>query len=313
MNQQNKYSEYKNRYSELNKINNRMIGGGNDGNKFKIVIDEPKLKYLKYHGKNIIHLINTVDNEILNENSEFMIGSISKIFTGMVIIILNDLKMLNINDNVAKYIKPNDNNSFENVTINKLLNHMGGILWYLEHTDIPNKYKMVNTSTEALNIFMEKPLCVGEVGVKKYSSMGFIILGAIIEKVTGLSYMEALEEYILIPCKMTNTNIGEPNTTMYHNNISIDESKIKGNKLEKYMVNAGGGLYSTINDLIRFAKNIPKILNPSQIKRCYGYHEKNIISHTGGICGGLSNFKVEYTNKWKIKNILIELETWTHF
>jgi hypothetical protein len=68
---------------------------------------------------------------------------------------------------------------------------------------------------------------------------------------------------------MTNTDIGEPNTTMYNNNASIENSKIKEDKMEKYMVNAGGGLYSSINDMINFAKYIPKILTPSQIKRCY--------------------------------------------
>jgi hypothetical protein len=315
MNYQNKYLKYKNKYLELKSINNNsntnMIGG--DKNNFKIITDKPKLKYLKYNGKNIIHTINTIDNEILNENSEFMIGSITKVFTGILIIILNDKNMLNINDNIDKYIKPNKNNKFENITINNLLNHTGGIIWYLTYNDIPNKYKIVNTSTEALEIFMEKPLCVSEIGIKKYSSMGFIILGAIIEKVTGLSYIEALKKYILVPCKMTNTDIGEPNTTMYNNNASIENSKIKEDKMEKYMVNAGGGLYSSINDMINFAKYIPKILTPSQIKRCYGYYEKNIISHGGSIYGGKANFKVEYTNKWYIKSILIELETWTNF
>ena len=267
-----KYIKYKTKYLELknNNINN-MIGGGD---KFKIIIDEPTVKYVKYNGKNTIHTTNTIDNEILNEKSEFMIGSITKLFTGMMIIILNDKKMLSVNDNINKYIEPNKNNKFENVTINDVVNHKGGIIWYLTYGEIPGKYKIVNSSTEALKIFMEKPLCVGEIGVMKYSSMGFIILGAIIEKVTGLSYMESLKKYILHPCKMFNTDIGEPDTTMYNNKISIGDSKIKEEKMEKYMVNAGGGLYSCIFDMVNFAKYIPKILTPSQIKRCYHYYEK---------------------------------------
>jgi CubicO group peptidase (beta-lactamase class C family) len=266
MNYKNKYLKYKTKYLELKNINhinnnnNNMIGGGK--NKFKIITDKPKLKYVKYYGKNTIHTTNTIDNEILNECSEFMIGSITKLFTGMMIVILSSEKMLNPNDNVNKYIKPNANNKFENVTINNLLNHTGGIIWYLTWSDIPNKYFQVNTSTEALEIFMEKPLCTGDIGVKKYSSMGYIILGAIIEKVTRLSYMQALKKYIFDPCKMTNTNIAEPNTTMYNNGIPMENSKIKEQQMEKYMVNAGGGLYSCIADMVNFAIHIPKILTP---------------------------------------------------
>ena len=102
MNYQNKYIKYKNKYLKLKSINNNsntnMIGG--DKNNFKIITDKPKLKYLKYNGKNNIHTINTIDNEILNENSEFMIRSITKVFTGILIIILNDKNILNINDNI---------------------------------------------------------------------------------------------------------------------------------------------------------------------------------------------------------------------
>ena len=65
--------------------------------------------------------------------------------------------------------------------------------------------------------------------------------------------------------------------------------------------------------MINFAKYIPKILTPSEIKRCYGYHEKNIISHGGFIYGGDAYFRVEYTNEWKVKNILIELKTCTDY
>ena len=310
---EDKYIKYKTKYLELKNNNTLIQTGGGGGNKFKIIIDEPTVKYVKYNGKNTIHTTNTVDDEILNEKSEFMIGSITKLFTGMMIIILNDKKMLSVNDNINKYIEPNKNNKFENVTINDVVNHKGGIIHYLTYSEIPGKYKIVNSSIEALKIFMKKPLCVGEIGVKKYSSIGFIILGAIIEKVTGLSYMEALQKYILQPCKMFNTDIGEPNITIYNNKISIGDSKIKEEKMEKYMVNAGGGLYSCISDMVNFAKYIPKILTPLQIKRCYSYSERNTIDHDGGIYGGRSFFKVEYTDKWKIKKIIIELETCTNY
>lgn len=280
-------------------------------NNYKIKIDKPKVKYAKYNGDNIIHTLNTIDKDKINEKSEFMIGSITKLFTGILIVILNDKKLLNIKDNVTKYIKPNKLNKFKNVTIEHLINHTGGIIWYLTYNDIPNKYQFINTATEALDIFIQHELCTGIVGEKKYSSMGYIILGAIIEKATGLSYTDALKKYILKPCNMLNTDIGEPNTTMYNMSLPMEKNNKEIN-MEKYMVNAGGGLYSCIKDLDNFAKNLPKILTPTQIKKCYGFKD-NTLSHGGFIYGGSANFKVEYTSKFTIKNINIELSTWTNY
>ena len=319
----NNYKENKLNYLYLkNNIIREMIGGTIDKeiyfirqtggkNKFKFMVDKPKLKYVKYDEKNIIHMINTVDNEKLDEYSEFMIGSVTKVFTGIMMIILNDKKILNLDDNITKYIKPNKNNKFDNITIKHLINHTGGIIWYLTYKDIPSKYRAVKSSTEALRIFMDKPLCTEKLGVKKYSSMGYIMLGAIIEKVTNLTYTEALKQYILHPCKMHNTDIGEPNITAYNNNISMDNSK-KEEQVEKYMVNSAGGLYSCIADMANFAKYIPKILTKSQIKRCYAYYDdKNTIEHGGFIYGGDAKFMVEYTDKFKIKNVSISLSTCT--
>ena len=99
-----------------------------------------------------------------------------------------------------------------------------------------------------------------------------------------------------------------------NNGIPMENSKIKEQQMEKYMVNAGGGLYSCIADMVNFAIHIPKILTPEQIKKCYGFYpETNVITHGGFIYGGKANFKVEYTGKWKVKNISIELETWTNY
>ena len=86
-----KYLKYKNKYVKLKNTvcDDIMVGG----TKFKIIKNSPKLKYVKYTGNNNIHIINTIDNDEINEFSEFMIGSITKLFTGMLIIILNDKKI----------------------------------------------------------------------------------------------------------------------------------------------------------------------------------------------------------------------------
>jgi hypothetical protein len=109
---------------------------------------------------------------------------------------------------------------------------------------------------------------------------------------------------------MTNTSIGKSNILLY---TSREKKLSKDEKLEKYMVNTGGGLYSCINDLIKFAKYIPKLVDICELTKLYFYSHNNdnvhSISHSGGIYGGTSNFDVDYTNLWKIKEIYIKLNT----
>lgn len=283
-----------------------MFGGG----KFKIIHDVPKYKYVHYDGDgkdNKLHTANNIDNDILNENSEFMIGSVTKIFTGLLISILDSLGLLSYDDQIDKYIDFNKLNDFSDITIDDVLHHNAGFIKWITHNEV--KFKKIDTSFDALKIFMQKKLIIHKKGKKKYSSIGFVVLGAIIEKITKMSYIGAVKKYILIPCKMTNTGFGDPNIIIYKKEAKILS---KNEYLERYMINAGGGLYSTVNDLIKFATNIPNLLTPNQINKCYGYDNENgihTVGHIGRVCGGLTIFKVVYTQKWKIKNITIEFNT----
>ena len=95
--------KYKTKYLKL-KNNNLIQTGG--GNKFKIIIDEPTLKYVKYNGKNTIHTTNTMDDEILNEKSEFMI--FDEILNKYVISFVIKLTFINITNNIH-YIRSKSN------------------------------------------------------------------------------------------------------------------------------------------------------------------------------------------------------------
>lgn len=57
--------------------------------KFKIVKDEPKVKYVKYYGEKNLHVLSTIDDDEINVFSEFLIGSITKIFTDYIYFIIS--------------------------------------------------------------------------------------------------------------------------------------------------------------------------------------------------------------------------------
>jgi CubicO group peptidase (beta-lactamase class C family) len=161
---------------------------------------------------------------------------------------------------------------------------------------------------------MKHPLTTGQIGKRVYSSIGFVMLGAIIESITGTSYIDALRKYILRPCKMNHTDIGNANITIYNNDEDIEQCKQKDISMEKHMVNAGG-IYSCIHDTVRFAKCIPKLLLYEQLCTTYAFKD-NVLSHGGFIYGGSANFKATYTNnkkKFKLKRIIVELTTCTQY
>ena len=109
--------KYKTKYLELKNIDvNNQIGG-------------QYIKKILYENDNFLAQ-NNIDSDILGMDSTFLIGSITKIFTVYVILILHQKYLLNINDNVIKYIETknkNNNVTFEKITILDLINHTSGL------------------------------------------------------------------------------------------------------------------------------------------------------------------------------------------
>lgn len=274
----------------------------------KIIKD--KVKYVKYKNKKL-YVLNTIDKEKLNEYSEFMIGSVTKIFTIFLLLILQQKKLLNINDQVNKYVKSNRKNDFSKITILDLMNHQSGMIRGPD--DSLKIYKAQNV-TEVTELFIKKKLFIHNKHTYNYSNYGFLLLGRIIESVTNMSYLKAYQKYLFIPLKLNNTGIGNTNIKLYN----FDKKKLTNKEyFERYMAATAGGLYSCISDLITFFKKGIKLLNNKsikQLKSLYIYSNKinniNNIRHNGLIWGGYCEVSIAYDKKWKVKDdILISFET----
>lgn len=256
-----------------------------------------KIKTIKYENKKL-YIFNNIDDDKLNKNSEFMIGSISKVFTIYILLILNQKNIINIYGKVDNY----------DFTIFDLINHMTG-LKSMPSKIQPNKYK---TASDAYNTFKNEELLINKKNEYKYSNIAYILLGHIIEKYTNKSYLKIFRKYIFKPLKMNHTNVGKTNIKLYMKDC---KKLTKEQYLERYFASTGGGFYSCIYDLIIFAKNIHKLLNEKSLnilKTLYIYKyidTKHYIQHDGYIPGGGSVYKVEYDENWKTTNIYIKFET----
>jgi len=284
-----------------------------------------KSKIIQYRDKKL-YVLNNIDNEKLNEYSTFTLASITKLFTFFTILLLQQDKLLDVNDKVNKYIKHED---FDKITILDLLYHKAGLIntFNLElfiKIFLENKNLNFN-ATNVLKYFINDKLIVTQIGIYSYSNIGYIILGVIMEKITNLSYFELFTKYILKPLKMKNTNIDYTNIILYNNDELLAKEIIICNSYGA----SGGFLNSCCKDLIKFSKNIFKLINKNSfniIKNAsnifYSFDNKFIITHEGNMCGIDSKLEITYKKKIKknnnrssfiCKNIFIKLSTNTTY
>jgi CubicO group peptidase (beta-lactamase class C family) len=157
----------------------------------------------------------------------FDIASLTKVIgTTTSVMLLADRRQINIEDRVCKYIKAFNTPDKKEITIRNLLTHTAGLYeWY-------PLYYLASDKKECFKIIGELPLQfpVGE--QRRYSDLGFVLLGEIIEIVSGLPLEQFMKKNIFQPLGMKNTD--------FNPLISFSSAKIAstsaGNPYEKRMV-----------------------------------------------------------------------------
>lgn len=177
--------------------------------------------------------------------TRFRIPDITKEFTAMAVLILQTQGKLNVKDLMCKFIADCPA-AWKDITIHQLLTHSSGmpdfssIDYYLR--------KPPSTSAELIADIKDKPLTIQPGSGFKYSNTAYGILGAIIEKASGMKYSEFLQKSIFTPLKMLNT--GEVTKTTpgmalgYQYTFSVTPYEY----YDQFLV-ASDGLYSTVEDL----------------------------------------------------------------
>jgi CubicO group peptidase (beta-lactamase class C family) len=130
----------------------------------------------------------------------FDIASLTKVIgTTTSVMLLADRGKLNVDDPVFKYIKAFDTPEKRTITIRHLLTHTAGLYeWY------PLYYRASN-KTESYKLIGELPLMFPVGQQRHYSDLGFVLLGEIIEIVSGLPLEKFMQQNIFLPLRMVNT------------------------------------------------------------------------------------------------------------
>src|SRR5579884_3577971 len=130
--------------------------------------------------------------------AKFRLGSLTKQFTAAAILLLEERGKLNINDPIRKYM-PDAPPAWEKITFFHLLTHTSGIPGFTEFPDYPAKEPFATTPQKLVDRFRDKPLDF-EPGTRwKYSNSGYVLLGYLLEKISGEAYAKFLRENIFTP------------------------------------------------------------------------------------------------------------------
>ena len=131
------------------------------------------------------------NNDLTNstKDSQFRIGSTSKTFTSVLIMLLEGEGKLSLNDPIKKYLPDYTHGE---VTIAQLLSHRSGIPNYLSDENIPKVFVKPFSEEELITQFLSDSLEFESGTQFKYSNSGFVVLALIIEEITGKSYGEVL-------------------------------------------------------------------------------------------------------------------------
>ena len=186
--------------------------------------------------------------------TKFRIGSITKQFTAMAIVILAEQGKLKLDDPIGKYVDDAPK-TWEKVTLHHLLTHTSGIFSY---TSDPKYFETASrpvTVSGLIARFRDRPLDFPPGEKFSYCNSGYILLGAVIEKVSGMSYESFLKQAIFEPLGLKNTGYDHTETIL-PNRAAGYERVGEGLKNAEYLHMSqpfsAGALYSTVEDLARW-------------------------------------------------------------
>ncbi len=253
-------------------------------------------------------LANVEKQEAFDVNHQFHIASVSKSFVAVSILQLVEQGKLSLDQTIESYFPemPNANQ----ITIHQLLTHTSGLY---SGDDLTDYSREVSVNEVIAPAFKPSNLYYQEPGTQSiYSNLGYDVLGALIEKVSGLSYSDYVAEHIFKPAGMSESGLnvsGEENqhlATAYNGNIADGhEAKV----LHPSFGYASGGLHSTAMDLYRYDRALRsnQLISPESYElmtreyskvgnASYGYGWfvnagiENTVSHTGNLIGWHSMF-----------------------
>ncbi len=201
---------------------------------------------------------NKADQKRTNSNMLGRIASITKPMTAIAIMQLYEKGLIELNTPIQTYLKEFPKKAKGDITIRHLLKHTSGISHYASKWDAMS-FTHYPTLVNALDAFKDKELFFEPGTQYMYSSYGYTVLGAIIEKVSQMSYGEYMRKNIWDKAGMLNTSLDE-SKQKYNNKsrqyLKVGSTYIKSPNTDLSIIYPAGGVQSTAKDLLKFGEAV---------------------------------------------------------
>ena len=234
-------------------------------------------------------------------DTKFRLGSLTKQFTAVAILQLEEQGKLKVTDPACNYL-PNCPDTWKPITIHQLATHTSGLFNFTEDPDHARASVLPSPPSQTLEKIRNKPLDFPPGTQFGYSNSGYAALALIIEKASGLPYPQYLDKHVFTPAGMQNS--GHDSHTLVLPNRATGYSG-SGQTLHHApyvdMSNpiGAGDLYSTVQDLLLWdqalrtdllLKSRAKLFTPEKENYAYGWEvtrlfNRPVHTHDGGING----------------------------
>lgn len=251
-----------------------------------------------------------IENDVPNTpQTKFRIGSLTKQFTAMTILILQERQKLNVQDSICKYL-PQCPETWQPITIHHLLTHTSGLPNYMYTVNLTEEERAYSPLTRDIERLRKGSLEFAPGKNFNYCNSGYVLLGHIIEKVSSKSYGDFVRDNIFEPLKMVNTGYDYNGLILKHR---AEGYALRGDTLitapfvDMSVPFAAGGLYSTVEDLYLWDQALytEKLISKKSLemmftpfKKQYGYgwfideqFKRLRISHGGRIEGYMNSIE----------------------
>lgn len=233
--------------------------------------------------------------------TRYRVGSISKMFTSVMILQLVEEKKLSLSTPLSKFFKKIPN--ADSITIADLLNHHSGLYNFTNSEDYPKWMTEPRSRKQMMELIEGQKPAFAPHQKGEYSNTNFVLLGYIIEDITGKSYEENLSKRITSKTGLKNTFYGGKINHGLNEASSFDFTDgkwVMNPETDMSIPGGAGSVISSTPDLTEFITALfnGKLISESSLKSMttikdgYGlgmfkvpFYEKSAFSHNGGIDG----------------------------
>jgi CubicO group peptidase (beta-lactamase class C family) len=184
-------------------------------------------------------------------HTRYRIGSITKQFTALAVLKLQELGKLKVTDRVCQHVAPCPA-AWKTVTVEHLLVHTSGIPNFTQFAEYPSFSTTTLSPEQLVGRFRDKPTDFPPGSQFGYSNSGYALLGYLIERLTGASYAEFLHRQILDPLGLPDTGYDVNHPTAKAHAIGYTGWYTPARFLDMSVPYAAGALYSTVSDMYRW-------------------------------------------------------------